>query len=87
MNTTEAIDFAQIALAGGVFSVALLTGGVLIKTVLSSNDKAAGKKAPSPPIHPIFLNTFDLLSNMPRLLDWILEACAKYGGKTGLGKR
>lgn len=49
----------------------------------------AGRKTrrlPGPPSHSFLLNnSLEVLSNLPRMLDWLLENSLKYGGEGGLG--
>ena len=81
LQGSEMGPMQNAAFAGVVMSTTLLLGGMLLTKAFSKPPPTI----PGPPPHPIFLNTLDILRNMPRLVDWVMEMCALYGGKTGLG--
>ncbi len=70
-------------------SVAFLALAGVAAALICLGLAAVGRKAkgtPSPPGHgPVLENTVEVLANMPRFLDWLLDLSRKYGGEDGLG--
>ncbi len=79
-----------VVAAGAVAAAALcLLLSFLFNNKASTAAAKATKPVPQPKGHPVIDNTVEVLGNLDRFLDWILDCTRKpeLGGEDGLGER